>query len=51
MVVLVKVLLNVYFNLKVVELKLEDYKVGDKLVFFKVIVEYKGFDLVGMEYE
>ena len=30
---------------------MEDYKAGDKLVPFKVIAEYKGTDLVGMEYE
>ena len=30
---------------------LEDYKPGDKLVPFKVVGEYKGTDLVGMEYE
>ena len=33
------------------ELALEDYKPGDKLVPFKVVGEYKGTDLVGMEYE
>jgi isoleucyl-tRNA synthetase len=36
---------------KSADLKLEDYKAGDKLVPFKVIAEYKGTDLVGMEYE
>ena len=30
---------------------LEDYKPGDKLIPFKVVGEYKGTDLVGMEYE
>ena len=30
---------------------MEDYKPGDKLVPFKVVAEYKGTDLVGMEYE
>ena len=50
-VVLAKALLNVHFNAKAADLKLEDYKAGDKLVPFKVIAEYKGTDLVGMEYE
>ena len=50
-VVLAKSLLNMHFNPKAAELALEDYKPGDKLVPFKVIAEYKGTDLVGMEYE
>ena len=50
-VVLAKALLNMHFNPKAVELALEDYKPGDKLVPFKVVGEYKGTDLVGMEYE
>lgn len=40
-VVLAKALLNAHFNPKAAELKLEDYKAGDKLVPFKVIAEYK----------
>lgn len=50
-VVLAKPLLNAHFNPKAADLKLEDYKQGDKLVPFKVIAEYKGTDLEGMEYE
>ncbi|WP_321437207.1 isoleucine--tRNA ligase [uncultured Bacteroides sp.] len=50
-VVLAKDLVNAHFNPKAAELNLEDYKAGDKLVPFKVIAEYKGTDLVGMEYE
>ena len=50
-VVLAKALLNTHFNPKAAELALEDYKPGDKLVPFKVVGEYKGTDLVGMEYE
>ena len=50
-VVLAKALLNAHFNAKAADLKLEDYKPGDKLVPYKVIAEYKGPDLVGMEYE
>ncbi len=50
-VVLAKDLVNAHFNPKAAELNLEDYKAGDKLIPFKVIAEYKGADLVGMEYE
>ena len=50
-VVLAKPLLYVHFNKKAEELELEAYKPGDKLIPFKVIAEYKGTDLVGMEYE
>ena len=50
-VVLAKALLNMHFNPKAADLALEDYKPGDKLVPFKVVGEYKGTDLVGMEYE
>ena len=50
-VVLAKALLNTHFNPKAADLNLEDYKPGDKLVPFKVVAEYKGTELVGMEYE
>lgn len=50
-VVLAKALLNTHFNPKAAELVLEDYKQGDKLIPFKVVGEYKGAELVGMEYE
>ena len=50
-VVLAKALLNTHFNPKAADLALEDYKPGDKLIPYKVIAEYKGPDLVGMEYE
>ena len=50
-VVLAKALLYTHFNKKAEELALEDYKPGDKLVPFKVVGEYKGPELVGMEYE
>ena len=49
--VLAKPLLNAHFNPKAANLALEDYKPGDKLVPYKVVAEYKGPDLVGMEYE
>ncbi|SHE36985.1 Isoleucyl-tRNA synthetase [Bacteroides luti] len=50
-VVLAKDLISAHFNSKAADLNLEDYKAGDKLIPFKVIAEYKGADLVGMEYE
>ena len=50
-VVLAKALLYTHFNKKAEGMALEDYKPGDKLIPFKVVGEYKGPDLVGMEYE
>ena len=50
-VVLAKALLYTHFNKKAEDLALEDYNPGDKLIPFKVVGEYKGPDLVGMEYE
>ena len=50
-VVLAKPLLYMHFNKKAEGIALEDYKPGDKLIPFKVVGEYKGTDLVGMEYE
>ena len=50
-VVLAKDLLYTHFNKKAEDIALEDYKPGDKLVPFKVVGEYKGPELVGMEYE
>ncbi|WP_443933452.1 isoleucine--tRNA ligase [Phocaeicola coprocola] len=49
--VLAKPLLYAHFNKKAEGMALEDYKPGDKLIPFKVVGEYKGTDLVGMEYE
>ena len=50
-VVLAKALLYTHFNKKAEDITLEDYKPGDKLIPFKIVGEYKGPDLVGMEYE
>lgn len=50
-VVLAKALLNSHFNPKAADLDLDSYKPGDKLIPYKVVGEYKGSDLVGMEYE
>ena len=50
-VVLAKALLYTHFNKKAEGLSLDEYKPGDKLIPFKIVGEYKGPDLVGMEYE
>ncbi len=50
-VVLAKALLYTHFNKKAEGLALEEYKPGDKLIPFKVVGEYKGTDLEGMQYE
>jgi len=49
--ILAKDLLNVHFNPKAAEIAFGDYKTGDKLVPFEVLGDYKGSELVGMEYE
>ena len=50
-VILAKALLYTHFNQKAEDIALEDYKHGDKLIPFKIAGEYKGTDLIGMEYE
>ncbi len=50
-VVLAKALLYTHFNKKTEGLALEEYKPGDKLIPFKVVGEYKGTDLEGIQYE
>ncbi|MEQ8687416.1 MAG: isoleucine--tRNA ligase [Imperialibacter sp.] len=50
-VILAKDRVSAYFNQKAADLKLEDYKPGDKLIPFKVVQEYKGKELAGMSYE
>jgi isoleucyl-tRNA synthetase len=50
-VILAKARINAYLNPKAAELKLEDYKGGDKLIPFEVIEEFKGKDMLGWEYE
>ncbi len=50
-VVLAKDLLNSYFNPKNAELNLEDYNEGDKKIPFKVVAEYTGEQLAGINYE
>ena len=50
-VIVAKVLVRTLFNPKAEGLSLEDYKPGDRLIPWKVVAEYKGNDLAGMEYE
>jgi len=42
---------DAYFNPKAAGLALSDYKQGDKLVPYRVVAEWKGSELVGMNYE
>ncbi len=49
--VMAKDLVFSHFNEKAVELNLDDYKTGDKLIPFKIIGSWKGSELAGMEYE
>ena len=44
-------LLYSLFNKKAEELKLDDYKAGDKLIPFEVVGRWKGTELCGMHYE
>ena len=50
-VVLAKDLMGAHFNPKAADLELSDYKIGDKLIPFKVVGEWKGLELAGMHYE
>lgn len=46
-----KSLIASLFNPKAADLKLEDYKQGDKLIPYKIVGEWKGSELSGMKYE
>ena len=50
-VVLAEALLDSVLNPKAKDLKLDDYKPGDKLVPYEVVGSYMGPDLVGMHYK
>jgi isoleucyl-tRNA synthetase len=50
-VVLAKDLVGKYFSEKNKELKLSDYKAGDKNIPFEIVKEFTGKDLVGIAYE
>jgi isoleucyl-tRNA synthetase len=50
-VVMAKERVSAYFDAKAEGKPLEEYKKGDKAVPYRVVGEYKGTDLIGMEYE
>lgn len=50
-VILAKELVGKHFSEKNKELKLEDYKEGDKAIPFEIVKEFKGSDLAGIKYE
>ncbi|MDD6141717.1 MAG: isoleucine--tRNA ligase [Bacteroidales bacterium] len=50
-VVVARQLLYNHFNKKAEGLSFDDYKPGDKLIPFRIVGEYVGTDLVGMQYE
>jgi isoleucyl-tRNA synthetase len=50
-VVLAKDLIGKYFSEKNKDLKLSDYKAGDKNIPFEIVKEFLGKDLVGLRYE
>ena len=50
-VILAKDRVSSYFNDKAKEIKLEDYKAGDKLIPFEVLESFKGRDIAGKSYE
>ena len=49
--ILAKDLFPLYFSSKNTELALEDYNVGDKNIPYKVLAEYGGEELKGVQYE
>jgi isoleucyl-tRNA synthetase len=50
-VILAKALVGKYFSDKAKDMSLADYAPGAKEVPFEIVAEYKGADLVGVEYE
>jgi isoleucyl-tRNA synthetase len=50
-VVLAKALVGKYFSDKNKDLKLEEYKAGDKNIPFQIVQEFTGKNLVGIQYE
>ncbi len=49
--ILAKDLFSVYFNEKSTDLSFDEYKKGDKNIPYKIIAEYRGNDLKGVQYE
>ncbi|HPR31301.1 MAG TPA: isoleucine--tRNA ligase, partial [Prolixibacteraceae bacterium] len=50
-VILAKDLLSQYLNLQHAELPIDQYKAGDKAIPFRVMAEYRGEELIGVNYE
>lgn len=50
-VILAKARVSHYFNAKAKDLKIEDYKPGDKLIPYEIVDSIKGRDLAGTDYE
>jgi isoleucyl-tRNA synthetase len=50
-VIIAKDLIGKFFPAKNAELKMEDYKAGDKAVPFEVLAEFNGKELKGIKYE
>lgn len=50
-VILAKDRVSAYFNSKAKDIKLADYKEGDKLIPYEVVESFKGKDLAGSSYE
>jgi isoleucyl-tRNA synthetase len=49
--ILAKDLLHVYFHAENENLSFEDYRQGDKKIPFRILAEYDGKELVGVQYE
>lgn len=50
-VILATDLIPKYFNEKAADLKLSDYKAGDKIIPFEVLAEFNGTELDGIQYQ
>ena len=50
-IVMAKARLGAYLQPQGAELPMDDFKAGDKIVPYRIVGEYMGPDLVGMEYE
>ncbi|UJP65843.1 isoleucine--tRNA ligase [Mongoliitalea daihaiensis] len=49
--ILAKARMSAYFNPKAADKALEDFKGGDKLIPYQIVEEFKGKDLLGLEYQ
>ena len=49
--ILAKDLFSIYFNSKNAELSFDDYNPGDKNIPYRILGEYKGSELAGVQYE